>query len=316
MTQDITGAVNKTKPRRTFVDSTPLLADPEALRARGEADGYLFFKGLLPAEDVRRVRADLLGIVARHGWLRMGADPLEGLLDVEALSRVPEEQMRSDIGVSHGAYEDAQKLESVHCLPHHPHLLALYGALFGGPVLTHPRHIIRMVTSHPVMVPTPQHQDFPLIQGTSRTWTCWFPVGDCPRDMGALSVLSGSHRGGYLPIQSTPGAGAIAAQTCPWEDDWVEGDFAIGDVLTFPSFTVHRALPIHHRDRIRLSLDVRYQPLGEPVEAKSLQPHCGLAWDEIYAGWEREDLRHYWRHLPLTLSPWDPSYLQPKRRIC
>ncbi len=308
--------LNRTEPRPTFVDSTPLLADPEALRARGDEDGYLFFKGLLPAEDVRRVRADLLGVVARHGWLRAGGDPMEGLLDVEALSGVPEEQMRTDIGVSHAAYDDAQRLESVHRLPHHPHLLALYETLFGGPVLAHPRHIIRMVTPHPALVPTPQHQDFPLIQGTPRTWTCWFPVGDCPRDRGALTVLSGSHRGGYLPIQASPGAGSIAAQTCPWEDDWVEGDFEIGDVLTFPSFTVHRALPSRQRDRIRLSLDVRYQPVGEPVEAKSLQPHCGLSWDEIYAGWERADLCRYWHRSPLTMAPWNPTYLQPQRRIC
>src|SRR5947208_15623403 len=117
---------------------------------------------------------------------------MEGRLNVDALSAVPEAEMRTDIGVPHAAYDDVQKLESVHRLPHHPELLALYRALFGREVLVHPRHIIRMVTPHQSLVPTPQHQDFPLIQGTSNTWTCWFPVGDCLRSMGGLTVLRGS----------------------------------------------------------------------------------------------------------------------------
>lgn len=299
-----------------FVDSTPLLNDPPALRARAEQDGYLYFKRLLPADALLPVRADLLGVVEKHGWLALGADPLEGRLDVEALSRVPEAEMRTDIGVSHAAYDDVQKLESVHRLPHHPALLALYRTLFEREVLVHARHIIRMISPHPAVFPTPQHQDFPLIQGTSSTWTCWFPIGECSRAMGSLMVSRGSHRLGYLPIEPAKGAGLIAAQTCAGETDWVEGDFETGDVLTFPAFTIHRALPCQFRDRIRLSFDVRYQPLDEPVESRSLLPHCGLTWEQIYADWQSDDLRYYWQNLPLTPADWNPTLLQPSRRIC
>jgi ectoine hydroxylase-related dioxygenase (phytanoyl-CoA dioxygenase family) len=301
---------------KTFVDSTALLEDPVALRARAEEDGYLFFKKLLPADALLPVRADLLEVVRKHGWLAVDGEPLEGRLNVEALCAVPEEDMRTDIGVSRAAYDDVQKLESVHRLPHHPRLLALYRTLFGGEVLVHARHIVRMISPHPAVFPTPQHQDFPLIQGTSRTWTCWFPVGDCPREMGSLTLSRGSHRLGYLPIEPAKGAGSISAQTCPGETEWVEGDFEIGDVLTFSSLTIHRALPSKIRDRIRLSFDVRYQPLDEPVESRSLLPHCTLTWDEIYADWREDDLKYYWRKLPLRFSDWDPTLLQPTRRIC
>lgn len=299
-----------------FVDSTALLSEPEALRARGEQEGYLFFKGLLPAEAILPVREDLLNVVERHGWLRKGGNRSLGRLRVATLSRVPESEMRTDIGVSRAAYHDVQKLESVHRLPHHPQLLNLYRILFGSDVLVHARHIIRMITPHPSVFPTPPHQDFPLIQGTSKTWTCWFPIGDCPRSLGALKALRGSHRLGYLPIEPAKGAGAIAAQLCPQETDWVEGDFALGDVLTFPSFTVHRALPCQFRDRIRLSFDVRYQPLEEPVEIKSLLPHCDLNWEQIYADWKSDDLKYYWRNLPLKMADWDGKLLQYGRRIC
>jgi hypothetical protein len=97
---------------------------------------------------------------------------------------------------------------------------------------------------------------------------------------------------------------------------WVEGDFALGDVLTFPAFTVHKALPSQLADRIRLSFDVRYQPLSEPVEEKSLLPHCGLTWEQVYENWRTDGLKYYWRKLPLTYSGWNPKLLQPERRIC
>jgi ectoine hydroxylase-related dioxygenase (phytanoyl-CoA dioxygenase family) len=299
-----------------FVDSTPLLDEPTALRQRAAQDGYLFFKQLLPSAEVLALRAEMLGVVERHGWRQPGQDPLGGLIDVEALNQVPEEEMRTDIGVSREAYHDVQKLELFHWLPHHPRLLALYRVLFEKEVLVHARHIARMITAHRSVYPTPPHQDFPLIQGTPRTWTCWIPAGDCPRELGGLTVLKGSHHNGYLPIQPARGAGGIAVPLCPNEVSWVEGDFEAGDVLTFPSYTIHKALRCKWKDHIRLSMDVRYQAVDEPVEAKSLLPHCDLTWEQIYASWQRDDLQYYWRDLPLALAPWEDDYLQPKRRIC
>lgn len=119
-----------------------------------------------------------------------------------------------------------------------------------------------------------------------------------------------------MPIQPADGTGLIAAQLCAGEDDWVEGDYACGDVLTFPSHTVHRGLRCQLKDRARLSLDVRYQPADEVIEEKSLRPHCDLTWEEIYRGWERSDLQYYWTKTALELSPWDERFLQPSRRIC
>ena len=300
----------------TFTDSTPLLTDRAELRDRAARDGYLFFRGLLPVDDVMQLRADLLDVLRRHGWSRPAGGPLDGTVEVETLNRVPTEEMRTDIGVSKAIYCDVQKLESAHALPHHPNLIALYRELFGREVLVHPRHIIRMVTPHHAMTPTPAHQDFPLIQGTSNTWTCWFPVGDCGSDLGGLAVLRGSHRNGFVPIRLTSGAGGIAAQLCPGEEDWVGGDYTVGDVLTFPSYTIHRGTPCRLPSQVRLSLDIRFQPADEPVEAQSLSPHCELSWEQIYADWDREDLKYYWRKLPLDLSAWDDQYVKPSRRIC
>ena len=301
--------------KHPLIDSTPLLDDPQALHARARQDGCLFFRQLLPKAEVLSLRAEMLGVVARHGWLRPGQAPLGGLIDLEALAQIPEEQMRTDIGVSTAAYDDVQRLEAFHRLPHHPALLALYRLLFDGEVLVHPRHIARLITAHPSVFPTPPHQDFPLIQGTPNTWTCWIPVGDCPRELGGLTVLQ-KPQAGCLPIQPAKGAGGIAVPLCPDELDWAEADFESGDVLTFPSTTIHKALRCQWKEHIRLSLDVRYQPAAEIIEARSLLPHCDLSWRQIYASWQRADLQYYWRKLPPRLSPFDETLLQPKRRIC
>ena len=304
-------------PIADLIDSTPWLDNADELRRRGEEHGYLFFRGLLPEADILTVRRALLSVLDAHDLLAAGADPLSGRLDVDAIARIPEDAMRLDIGVSTAIYEQAQKLQEVHRLPHHPRLLALYETLFGRDVLVHPRHIVRMVTPHPAMVPTPVHQDFPLIQGTPETWTCWFPIGDCPKAQGVLAVMPESHRLGCLPVQPMEGAGGIQAQLCPGEDRWHSTDFRAGDVLTFPSYTVHKALPCQTPGRVRLSFDVRYQPADLPVHENSLRPHCELTWEQVYADWSGgEDLKYYWQASSPTLSPWDDTLDQPRRRIC
>ena len=303
-------------PSAEFVDSTPLLKNPEVLRTRALEEGYLFFRGLLPTANVLALRAEFLAVVERHGWRSAGQDKFGDRVEKTVIDRVSDTDMRLDIGVSTAAYNDVQRLELFHRLPHHPKLLELFSMLFGRAAFVHPRHIARMATPHRSMIPTPIHQDFPLIQGSQNTWTCWFPLGDCPRELGGLSILRGSHRNGYLPVQMTGGAGGLEAQLCEGESDWLETDYCCGDVLIFPCFTVHRALRATLTDRIRLSLDVRYQPDNEPIEAKSLLPHCDLPWEEIYAGWTSRELQYYWKSLNLEPSLWNELLFQPSRRIC
>lgn len=307
---------NVAEKRTLYVDSTSLLGDPLALRARAEEDGYLFFKQLLPVDPLRELRRQMLEICAHRGWLAAGHDIMDGIIDIEALNLVPDEEMRTDIGVTNEAYRAVQKLELFHAIPHHPNLISLYAALFGKEVLPHPRHIARMITSHRSMFPTPPHQDFIHIQGTPRTWTCWFPVGNCPREMGSLTVLRRSHRNGVVSVAPAKGAGNLASILCPNEIDWVEGDFAMGDVLTFTSCTVHRALRSQQRERIRLSCDIRFQAADEEIHESSLNPHCDVTWEQVYEGWKNSDVQYYWKKHGLRLSPWDPSLLWQKERIC
>lgn len=302
-----------------FEDSTELLASPTALRARAQRDGYLFFRGLLDPEPLLTLRRDVLGVLDRHGLRADPADPLSGRLDLDRLVQFEAADMREDIGVTWQIYLELQQVPSFHRLPHHPALLALYRALFGEEVFVHPRHIMRAMTPHPAMTPTPHHQDFPLVQGAADTWTAWIPVGDCPVAAGPLKVLRGSQVKGCLPITPGAGAGGISAQLCNGENDWVGGSFAVGDVLTFSSFTVHAALPATVRDKIRVSMDLRYQRASDVIDRRSLGNHAHHPWSEIYADWTEadRDLMYYWDPELLNFSEWDESLMQPgTRRIC
>lgn len=303
-----------------FEDSSDLLGDQAGLRARVERDGYLFFKRLLEPELTLELRRQTLAVLDGFNLRADPADPLSGLLDLDELARVPADELRPDIGLTGEMYFQIQRLAAMHRLPHHPALVGLFETLLGEEVFVHPRHIMRAMTPHPANRPTPPHQDFAFIQGSTRTWTAWFPVGDAPLDLGPLMILRGSHRKGFIPWgDGYEGWMSAGTQLCQNESDWVGGDYEAGDVLAFPCYTVHRGLPPVNRGEIRLSMDIRYQPASDVIEEKSFSNHSERDWDEVYAGWPAEaaDLKYYWRRRDFELAGWDESLLQPGiRRVC
>jgi hypothetical protein len=299
-----------------FRDSTPLLADPAALQARVDEDGFLFFRSFLPVEPLWELRRQILEIVRRHGWLKDGTDLMDGIADIEAVAASDaRDKSLYAIGVTAAAYRDIQSLELFHSIPHHPNLIRLYETLFQGEVLPHPRHIARVLLPSPSFAPTPPHQDYIYIHGTHRFWTCWFPLGDVPVSLGGLSMLRGSHREPVLDVARGRGAGGLEAILCGKDYTWVQDDYRCGDIITFPSHTVHKGLPNNQGAKIRLSCDVRYQPADEPIEARSLEPHFGVAsWEELYRDWKDESLKYYWRKRTLQLCP--PSPVNVRERPC
>ena len=317
--------LKKARPRKVptkvitgFLNSTPLLSSPKALRARAERDGYLFFKGLLPREPLLEVRRQILEIVARNGWLKKGTKPMDGIGDLDAIARSDKlDPSLKYIGVGKQAYIDIQKLELFHALAHHPRLIALYRALFQGAVLPHPRNIARVLLPAPSFAPTPPHQDYIYIQGAHSFWTCWFPLGDCPMSLGGLSILRGSHREPVLKVKTARGAGGFESMLCDMDHTWVQGNYECGDIITFPSHVVHKALPNRKPGRIRLSCDFRYQPARDQVHISSLRPHMGgVQWRDLYRGWKNKRLKYYWKSKARQVMAWDSSLLKGSDPIC
>lgn len=268
-------------------ESSDCLSAPPTLRARLADDGYLFFRGLLDPTVVRRTRDEILTVLGELGWTARGTDPTEALPDT--LVR------REDVDDPNWwpAYARLQRCAAFHRLAHDraiAEVIAALADLGADDVLVHPRKICR-VTYPSSNWPTPPHQDFPLIQGTSDTFTAWVPLGDCTPEMGALRVLEGSHVAGYRVPVARQGVAGIGVEVDEDGDGWRSTSYRPGDVLVFLSMTVHFAPP-NRGDRLRLSADYRYQSIYEPVVDASLRPHSFPLvpdWDELTSGWTDSD---------------------------
>ncbi len=285
-----------------LIESNDLLQQPDRLRHRAQEEGYLLFRGMMDAPRIRDVRRDILEISAGAGWTEPGTDPVEGVAAPGVAHVEPEPDFMA-------VYNRVMKLESFHTLAHHPPLEAMFDDLFDEACFVHPRNIARIIFPHNEKYTTPAHQDFIHVQGTTNTWTAWSPLGDCPQELGGLAVLPASHRAGIQPVHAAYGAGGLGIDTDRLDFAWATTDYHIGDVLVFHSLTIHKALPNRSPDRLRLSVDYRYQPVSQPITEGSLQPHHGqVTWEEVYAGWKSSQYQYYWKDLPLNIVPWTREY--------
>jgi Phytanoyl-CoA dioxygenase (PhyH) len=287
-----------------FTDSSDLLENPDSLRARFGEDGYVLLKGVVDRDLLRDVRSRIVAICAAHGWFEPGTDPMDAIPGVEPCVEGEERYFE--------VYDEIQRLEAFHAVPHHATVLSRMTALLGDSAFPHPLSISRLSFPSNEEWTTPPHQDHPNNQGTEDLYACWIPLSECPVELGGLSILPGSHRLGVAPLEFALGPGNRKAKLDDRFEqlEWVGGDLELGDALVFHSLTMHRALP-NRTDRMRLSIDYRFQREGEPLTAGCLKPHFArLSWDEIYRGWNREDLKYYWRDKQYTVVPWD-STLHP-----
>lgn len=276
---------------------TSLDQDVALIRKQAKAQGYIFVKNLIPSADLLELRREMTAVCARHNLLDTSQDLTEGVaLPGRAVVEGMEEYKTY--------YRDIQKLRSFHAMAHHPALLKLLSDLFEEEVLIHPRHILRTIFPNLPQHSTPPHQDNYYVKGTSETWTAWIPCGDCPGELGALAVIPGSHQQGILDTQEATGAGG--RQSIVNEDSvWACGDFSCGDCLLVHSLCIHQGRDNTTEERIRFSLDFRYQPLSHPVHASAMEmPHLNfMDWEDIYRAWPQDDpLKYYWQGLPLKLQ--------------
>ncbi len=276
-----------------FVDSTDVKNDAESLRSRAERDGYLFIRDFVDKGAVLEARRDIAGVLQDVGWINAGTDPLEAIT-----SHPPHVSGEPEFSP---VYDRVQLLESFHTLAHDAAILRVVGHLLGDDVLLQPSNIARFIFPTNLEQTTPAHQDFVHIQGTPDVWTAWLPLGDCPHRMGGLSVLPGSHKYGILPVSRSLGAGGLRAHFDKIGGEWVSSPFESGDILFFHSHTVHQGLPNLSGNRIRLSVDYRYQRASDPVMDKVLTPHQGrLTWEEVYEGWKSTAFQYHWQQYELT----------------
>jgi phytanoyl-CoA hydroxylase len=168
----------------------------------------------------------------------------------------------------------------------------------------------------------PLHQDIGVVAAEadgSHILTVWAPLNAATKDNGCLEVIPGSHRNLLLShcMQTATSQYGVPEEITRKLGERVPLEMRPGSVLLLHQRTVHGSLDNRTGTELRISLDLRYQPVGEPsgrplfrgfVARSRRDPASALtsaaAWQELW-----ESTR---RRLPPVLDPaeffrWGPG---------
>jgi len=232
----------------TLVDSTPLVGDSDALRARFAEDGYLLVRKIIDPQLIAWARGRYRDALAAEELI----DPT-----VEApIWTGNEPKTRRPC--------DALGTEVWHEMVRQPQLVELLTSIFGEPPVWVP--IVAHRSGLPSGEPAPdqdlfegRHQDGFFNAGMNLT-ICWIPMMDIDRARGGFAIAPRTHGKGWFHSDQTPYK--VPREAFP-ETMWRTIDFKVGDVLIFNDQIVHTGLP-NPSNEIRMSLDVRAVPKSAP----------------------------------------------------
>jgi hypothetical protein len=164
-----------------------------------------------------------------------------------------------------------------------PPLLDLVEDVVGGEIYSNPVQHIRMKLPKRaipdgyiggLVTAAPWHQDNGVIMpeaDESTVLTVWLPLLEATPENGCLQVIPRSHREGLETHCPTPSGLRIP-------DKLLDGARALplpmkpGDVLLMTQRTIHSSLDNLTDDQVRISMDLRYQPLGQPTGRPAFAP--------------------------------------------
>ncbi len=282
--------------------SPDLVARPDELRARFEADGFVYLPGLLDADLVLAARRELLLKYATLGEV----DDRQPIMEAVAGDRLglTQANMRAFTeSLRTGAHYEAVILQSS--------LVEVVGSLLGGPVRPFDFRWPRLARPGEGCG---LHCDGPYMnRGTDRQLSAWIPFGSIEPHEGALMLLENSHTNpelhdGYLTMDAD-------VDGLVWLDDdlgavqrrygsrWLTAHFQPGDVLIFSMNQLHGALDNRSaQNRCRLSTDSRYLVAGEVPDPRwngdDLNPHGpGRVFYPGLGQWQNEDFQDEWKYV-------------------
>jgi hypothetical protein len=270
---------------------------PEDVRTELRERGYILARKAIPARAVQQVLGEVTSILSAEGWLLAQYNPHERRADPSAACGDPDPRFKR-------TYQQVFSLAAFHALPHHPSLKRVMKMVVGNRLLVHPKPIGRLIFPQCKELTVHAHQDYRFMGGDPECFTVWIPLHDCPVDMGPLQVMEGSHLHGFqehvhenLHVPEIPAQAAVGGE-------WVGGRINAGDVLIFHSLTVHAASP-NLSEQMRISIDCRFQDYSRVLNPANLAfaGESGKSWEKIYSGWNTDELKYYWKELPLNLTP-------------
>jgi len=158
-----------------------------------------------------------------------------------------------------------------------PRLLDLVDDLIGPEIYSNPVQHVRLKLPERAVTKTgpysglvsqtPWHQDNGVIlpEGDeSKILTVWVPVNRATIENGCLQVFPSSHGSGLIPHCPVEKGLTISDSLLPANAP-VPLAMQPGSVLLMTSRTVHSSLDNRTENEVRISLDLRYQPVGKPT---------------------------------------------------
>ncbi len=260
-----------------------------AQRQQFEEEGYLVVEDVLdPREDVQPVLDEYDGVLDGivSSLLEEGAlsSDHKGLPFVDRLVAVCEESGRNfpqhfDISLPQKGVKYDTPMHhgpAVFNLLTNPKLLDCVESIVGPEIYSNPVQHIRMKLpkravakgAHNGLVSKiPWHQDNGVIlpeADEATILTVWMPLNDATVENGCLQVIPRSHRGELEPHCPTDKSLSIPEKLLPLERARPL-PMQAGSVLLMTQRTVHSSLENVTDDQVRLSFDLRYQPIGQPT---------------------------------------------------
>ena len=254
--------------------SNDVLDDPAKLQARMKSDGYLLLRQILDPDRVRACRQELVEKLDSIQDLDRRYPLEEAILNPESKN-----QQMSATGFS----KRLGAGPAVRQLVHQGEMVDFYRHYFGQSV--RPLDFV-WVRSVRVGNSAACHYDWVYMgRGSKRLLTSWTPIGDVPMIEGSLAILEGSHQFeeliesyGSIDVDdeaSNPQQFKGSYSSNPVEVQekfggrWLTTDFKMGDLLVFTMHTMHCSLDNRSAEnRIRLSVDSRYQPAAEEADGR------------------------------------------------
>ena len=197
-----------------LADSSPLQGDPDALRRCLGDDGYLFFRGLLPAAAMRAAADGVLAELHRGGWV-----------DDRDIPSGRRRALNSREALDDPAFRAAIAGPAFNQIPYLARLRSLVRMILGPRAFSYPAKVLRAVyPERPPGVARGRHvhQDY-SVSGVQDMLTTWVPLMEIPVQLGGLGVRPGSHLGPPLRPR-------VLGQG---ERGWATTDYRAGDVLIF-----------------------------------------------------------------------------------
>jgi phytanoyl-CoA hydroxylase len=233
-------------------------------------DGYLQVDGMLRHEDLNPVIWEFEGIIDRRAREMYDEGFITQLHEREPFDRRIGLLAQQAHAIAHNLGANRVLGCAMFNLMRKPRLLDALESLIGSEILCHPTQVVRprmrdRDTSGDRWRTTdiaPWHQDAGVLRPEADDTlliTAWIPLTRADEENGCLCVIPGSHKHGvrhheihFIPEDQLPPGEPRSLPIDP------------GGVIFFSNLVCHSGLP-HQSDRVRWSVDLRYQDAAQPT---------------------------------------------------